>query len=140
MKYTWPSDEQWESFQKAFSPSEKVIMLNLLKFRESADYRNFPNETPCSGREAFARYETHVIPCIESYGGRFIFSENAKGSVIGPEGENWDKVILVEYPSAQALGEMVASEKYQSFVHHRAAATEDSRLIPTQAAGEHRAE
>ncbi|NQV22419.1 MAG: DUF1330 domain-containing protein [Rhodospirillales bacterium] len=69
---------------------------------------------------------------MESYGGRIVFSQNAKASVIGPDGENWDKVVLVEYANAQTLGEMLGSEKYQSIAHHRAAATEDSRLIPMQ--------
>lgn len=108
-------------------------MLNLLKFRATGDYSNFPDESACSGREAFNRYEKRVAPLIKSLGGRIVFSEGAKGTAIGSQGEQWDKIILVEYPSPQTLGEMLASEQYLSNGHHIAAAVENSRLIPTQA-------
>ena len=108
-------------------------MFNLLKFRAAADHSNSPNESACSGSEAFNRHEKHVAPLIESLGGRIVFFYDARGTVIGPQGEQWDRIILVEYPSPQTLGEMLVSEQYQSIGHHRVAAVEDSGLIPTQA-------
>ncbi|MFT4585741.1 MAG: hypothetical protein ACI8XZ_005516 [Gammaproteobacteria bacterium] len=78
MNYTQPTDKQFESFQNACNPSEKVVMLNLLKFRAAADYSNSPNESACSGREAFNRHEKHVAPLIESLGVDLYFSMTPK--------------------------------------------------------------
>lgn len=130
MTYTWPTDEQMSQFAGSSEKDKPVTMLNLLKFHPNANYSDHPDEAPCSGKEAFARYEALVVPCFESYGARMIYSGNALATVIGPKEEQWDRVILVEYPSIQHMVDMLGSERYQSFVHHRAAATLDSRLLP----------
>jgi uncharacterized protein (DUF1330 family) len=53
--------------------------------------------------------------------------------VIGPEGEQWDDVLLVQYPSRRAFLTMVGRADYQQAVVHRRAALADSRLIATAA-------
>jgi hypothetical protein len=53
---------------------------------------------------------------------------NVAATVIG--GEDWDRMILVEYPSKQAFLEMSGNADYPSEI--RANALLDSRLICTQ--------
>ena len=130
MGHLWPNNEQWEFIRNYPDQTAKVVMLNLLKFRPTADYSDHPDETPCSGEEAYQRYSALASPCVESVGGRLVYSGKSEAPVIGPVDEKWDKVLLVEYPSIAAFQEMGFSDEYRSVAYHRTAALEDSRLIP----------
>lgn len=130
MGYCWPSEEQWAYIQSQADTAGKVTMLNLLKFRESADYSGHPEQAPCSGHEAYERYKQHAVPLVAAVGGELIFSGTALATVIGPADRSWDEVVVAEYPSMKAFAEMAGSAAYQAIAYHRAAALEDSRLIP----------
>lgn len=130
MHYLRPNPAQIQSFRSGLDPETPVTMLNLLRYREIADYSEHPDEAPCSGAEAYARYSALAVPCVEAHGGRVRFSGQAKELVIGPETECWDAVILVDYPSVQAFIAMANSDRYQAIAYHRTAALEDSRLLP----------
>lgn len=133
MSNIWPSKEQFATLAAHTDEFETLTMLNLLRYRTEADYSANPNESPCSGKEAYARYAQQAGPLVKSYGGRFVFAGAAANTVIGPKDEQWDDVLLVEYPSVSAFMEMAGSEQYQAFAYHRAAALLDSRLVPIAA-------
>jgi len=124
-----PTDEQMQALGAQLESGGRVTMLNLLKYREAADYSGFPDETGCSGREAYRRYMKVVRPCLETVGARIVFSGPVNATVIGPADEVWDDMILVEYPTPQSLGEMRSSSEYQAIEHHRTAALANSRLF-----------
>ena len=130
MGHLWPNDEQWEFLRNYPDQSAKIVMLNLLKYRAMAYYSDHRDEIPCSGEEAYQRYAALALPCVESVGGRIVYSGKSGASVIGPVDEKWDEIIVVEYPSIAAFQEMAFSDEYRSVAYHRAAALEDSRLIP----------
>ena len=131
MGYLWPTEDQLNEITAAAVPGRTITMLNLLKFREHADYGDKSDaETPCSGKEAFNRYARGVVPIIERLGGNVMFTGNAQSAVIGPTSESWDRVLLVQYPELQTLLNMSSSDEYQAHSHHRSAALADSRLIP----------
>jgi hypothetical protein len=53
-----------------------VTMLSLLRFREEADYAEFPQlapPSPISGRDAYDRYIRHTIPFLNATGGSLEF-------------------------------------------------------------------
>ena len=130
-----PTTEQFAALkQRALAePDTPITMLNLLAYRDQADYGEREDEAPCSGREAYQRYVAAAVACVQAVGGETVFAGPAAASVIGPESESWDDVLLVRYPSAQALVDMLRSEDYQAIVHHRSAALRDSRLVPMRA-------
>lgn len=106
-----------------------VVMLNMLKFRETAEY---PEGGPqLSGREAYARYRKAASKLVAEVGGGPVWSGNAKAAIIAPDGEQWDEVFLVRYPSIEKFLQMISSQAYQDVVVHRSAALADSRLIAT---------
>ncbi|SFR42210.1 Uncharacterized conserved protein, DUF1330 family [Marinobacter daqiaonensis] len=107
---------------------QPVVMLNLLKFREQADYKERGGGV--SGRDAYREYGRGAIRCIQAVGGQLVWSGRPTGTLIGPEDEQWDEVLLVRYPSLDAFLKMIDSPEYKSIVHHRTAAIEDSRLMP----------
>src|ERR1700758_1857293 len=50
----------------------EIVMLNLLRFREVADYVASPElapEQPISGAEAYDRYIVHAMPYLAASGG-----------------------------------------------------------------------
>jgi hypothetical protein len=53
-----------------------VVMLNLLRFRESPDYSAFPELAPVeppSGREAYDRHVAPTMPFLTAAGGELLF-------------------------------------------------------------------
>lgn len=129
MNYIWPTESQNKQFAEQVSESGTVTMLNLLRYREQAQYKDTNEEVPCSGGEAYKRYAQRVFPILKSYNAKLIFAGAAMSTVIGPDAENWDDVLIVEYPSRHAFMEMTSSAEYLAVSHHREAALADSRLV-----------
>ncbi|MEA1903987.1 MAG: DUF1330 domain-containing protein [Actinomycetota bacterium] len=115
-----------------------VTMLNLLRFRDQADYRTYPElapPTPITGREAYDRYAEHTRPFLEEAGGRVAFLGKGGFYLIGPTGERWDMVMMVEYGNVAAFMGMAENQAYRAGLGHRSAALEDSRLLPIEPVG-----
>ncbi|QQE77231.1 DUF1330 domain-containing protein [Alicyclobacillus sp. SO9] len=110
-----------------------VIMLNLLRFREFADYSAHPelaSEVPITGAEAFNRYIEHTLPFLRKSGGDVMFLGKGGEFLIGPEDERWDLVMLIRQSSAQSFLAFSTHQDYLAGIGHRTAAIEDSRLLP----------
>jgi uncharacterized protein (DUF1330 family) len=103
-----------------------VVMLNLLRFKDRAD----GIDEGMSGAEAYARYSAATEPFLRAVGGTLRVVLQAQNTIIGPEGREWDLVLLVEYPSRAKFMEMAANPEYLKVHVHREAALADSRLIP----------
>jgi uncharacterized protein (DUF1330 family) len=82
-----------------------IAMLNLLKFR------------PDGGRERFGEYVAASAPCTERAGARLVYAGECGEMVIGDE--DWDLLVVVEYPTAGAFTSMIQSDEYQAVVHLR---------------------
>jgi uncharacterized protein (DUF1330 family) len=112
-----------------------VSMLNLIRFREVADYSDYPDlapEEPISGQQAYAIYSSHTLPLLAEAGGEVFFVGTAGPLLIGPEDAQWDRVLLLQYPYLAAFLSMAQSPGYAAGAGHRTAALEDSRLLPIQ--------
>jgi uncharacterized protein (DUF1330 family) len=120
-----PTKEQIEALVNS-ELETPVVMLNLLKF---ADRTAGNGDDAQSGRDSYARYGDRVRSMLEQVGGRVLWQGRADSVVIGGEGDDWDGVILVEYPSRAAFLEMTSSPKYQEVSKDRTAGLADSRLI-----------
>ena len=125
-----PTRESLKRFAEEFPADAAVSMLNLLRFRELAAYAD-SSVAACSGRKAYAQYSKLIEPILAQAGGKVLWLGNAFGSLIAPPGEEWDEILLVQYPSKQAFLGMIQSQAYQAIVHHRTAALADSRLLPS---------
>jgi hypothetical protein len=110
-----------------------IVMLNLLRFRDVADYAGHPElapETPISGAEAFDRYIRHTLPFLRESGGDLAFLGSGGPFLIGPEQQTWDLVMLVRQSSAASFLAFESHEGYRAGLGHRTAAIEDARLLP----------
>ncbi|MCC7000552.1 MAG: hypothetical protein IT357_00250 [Gemmatimonadaceae bacterium] len=111
-------------------------MLNLLRFRDVADYSATPDlapDTPISGAEAYALYIEHTIPHLRASGGDVEFIGEGGAFLIGPSDERWDMVLLVRHRSVQTFISFASNEAYLGGMGHRLAAISDSRLLPSVA-------
>jgi uncharacterized protein (DUF1330 family) len=120
-----PTDAQIEDFRRV-PDDAPIVMLNLLRFRDQADAPQGG-----TGKQAYARYSKAVLPLLLEVGGYPIWMGKARYPFIAPEGEAWDEVLLVYYPSRRAFLRMVESDAYQRAMPHRTAALADSRLVET---------
>jgi hypothetical protein len=121
----------WESGRDLFLRGivGDVVMLNLLRLRDIATPQLAPAE-PISGAEAFDRYVAHTLPYLEASGGSLLFLGAGGPFFIGPQGERWDRAMLVRQSSVQAFLAFASHEGYLAGVGHRLAAIADSRLLP----------
>ncbi|MDZ4827811.1 MAG: DUF1330 domain-containing protein [Actinomycetota bacterium] len=83
-------------------------MVNLVRFRErSLDDRG-------SGWDAYSRYSKADMPLLKKVGGTVLWAGHIEGAALGKlgEGERWDWVVLVLYPSRVAFLSMMTSPEY----------------------------
>src|SRR3954469_24191400 len=84
--------------------SAPVVMLNLMRFRQ----RSLDGDG--SGWDAYLRYSALTVPMIKARGGTLLWTGNARAVALGLEqGNNWDYVALVYYPSVAAFIDMMTS-------------------------------
>jgi uncharacterized protein (DUF1330 family) len=126
-------DPTREQFKAIFGlPLDRPVhMINLLRFREFAAYRDSDPDAgeKVSGREAYRRYGAEAAPHFGKVGGKQLWMGAPELMVIGPQDERWDLAFVAYYPSAQAFIDMLRNPDYQRATRHRTAAVADSRLI-----------
>jgi len=130
-----PSTEKLQKLVAEATDESPIVMINLLRYRNRAEYPQGSDETPCSGEEAYQRYGARVVPMVGEVGGKILWRGSVKHVVIGPAGEEWDEALLVHYPSRRAFLTMVSRPDYLRAAVHRSAALADSRLIATATVG-----
>lgn len=117
----------------ANAPQGEIVMLNLLKFRDVADYSATPElagDGAISGRDAFERYIAHTRPFLEASGGRLAFVGEGGEYLIGPEDQGWDLAMLVVQRSLESFVAFASDPAYLAGIGHRTAAVLDSRILP----------
>lgn len=110
-----------------------VVMLNLLRFREIADYAANPElapDAPISGREAYQKYMDFTLPFLKASGGDVLFIGDGGKYLIGPLEEEWHMAMLVQQSSVDDFVAFSSNQEYLAGIGHRTAALEDSRLLP----------
>lgn len=123
-----------KDFYVDFSAKGEVVMLNLLKFKSTADYSGFEQIQPkidLTGEEAFKLYSQNTSQALKNIGSEIMFFGKSNRFLIGPDFEKWDAILLVKHQSVQAFMQFAESEAYLNNVGHRTAALEDSRLLPS---------
>lgn len=128
--YVDPGRENWQAF-KDLPRDRPIHMLNLIKFRELAEY---PKDHPMHGKgltgaEAYAIYREGFQRVVAGDGAAMVWEAPIECVVTGPSGE-WDEAFVMGYPNSATFMAMVRNEEYiRDVVPHRTAAVADSRLI-----------
>lgn len=102
----------------ADNPSEApFVMLNLLKFKQQG------------GREAYLRYIKEAEPYVAGVGAKVIYFGKANEMLNGTE--QWDIVMLVQYPSRKAFLQMASDPGYLQVHAYREQALDRAVLYAT---------
>ena len=139
-KYINAHPDAGKAFYQNFHQKGKVVMLNLLKFKATADYSGLDNIKPdreLSGKEAYQLYIDLTLPFLEEAGSQLLFMGSSKHFLIGPQEEQWDAVLLVEHESVHRFMAFAQNKDYLAIAGHRTAALADSRLLPMNTQEDH---
>lgn len=131
-----PTPAQIKAFLGHAKSGEPVFMLNLLRFKERATYKDGED---ISGREAYNRYASAFAQMVKDSGvdAGATFGGAANALLIGNGGGDapWDAVAIFRYPSAQAMFDLVSSEAYRKIHKHRRAGLAGQLLISCDNSG-----
>ena len=110
------------------SDDQPFALINLLRYKEWAEYPPGTVTEKISGREAYERYAELSTPPVVKVGGVPMWRGDATLTFIGPPDEQWDEILIMQYPTVRAFRDMIADPEFQAIVIHRTAAVQDSRL------------
>lgn len=102
----------------ATDPDQPIVMLNLLRFVEG-------------GAERYAEYLAHFRPFAAKVGATVLYFGHGADPIVAEQGQGWDAVLLVSYPSRRAFSDMVRDPGYQEGTHLRTEALQEAVLQPT---------
>lgn len=131
-QYVNVTQEQGRKFFTSNIEGE-IVMLNLLRFKDTADFSSDPElkpVEPISGEKAYQIYMKHTTPFLQEAESELIFKGKAGAMLIGPEDEYWDLMLLVKHKSKEAFLEFANNKDYLKIAGYRTAALADSRLLP----------
>lgn len=104
-------------------PGGPVVMLNLLRFAEG-------------GRALYDEYGAAVARTfLPRVGGEVLYFGDGHPALVAEDGQAWDAVALVRYPSRAAFAQMVADPEYQQVTDLRTRALAEAVLQPTSPVG-----
>lgn len=130
--YIDPSPANFAAF-KALPRDEPIHMLNLLRYRDLAQYPEGHEHAAkgWSGRRAYEEYGKTSGPIFRRVGGQIVWRGAFQTMVTGPTPDDklWHDGFVAQYPNAAAFFEMIKDPDYQLAVVNRTAALVDSRLM-----------
>lgn len=118
---------------KVIPDGKPFYMLNLLRYKERAEYPEGTGLGPCSGREAYHRgYVGTFTKLTKGMPVEVAWFGSVMTGLVALPGERWDELAIVRYPSFAAFRSYVESKAYETeAVPHRIAALDDWRLLAT---------
>lgn len=102
----------------ADDPGGPVVMLNLLRFSEG-------------GRELYDEYARRAGTHLARVGGEVVYAGDGSTALVAEDGQAWDAVLIVRYPSRRAFCAMVADPDYQQITGLRTQALQEAVLQAT---------
>ncbi len=114
-----PTGRQLKQFLTE-DPGGPVVMLNLLRWRSE------------EGRRSYDRYAAELAETyLPRYGGEVLYAGSGSTALVAEEGQAWDALLVVRYPSREAFSRMVADPDYQQVTRLRTEALEEAVLQAT---------
>lgn len=125
-----PSNPEQVKAMMAPGPDGPIFMVNLLKFKEKAEYAD-GRKTDLTGREAYMIYGRAVSELLPKFEGRAVFAADVTHLSLGQVEELWDEVAIAMYPKRANLLAMSTSKEWQEISVHRTAGLKGQLNIET---------
>jgi uncharacterized protein (DUF1330 family) len=100
-------------------PDGPVMMVNYLKYVKEVDGK--------TGKALYKEYMNAVIPFFLESKADLVFKGKELMTLIGPDENYWDEILIVKYPSKDGFMKMISNPEYPANL--RAKALADSRLV-----------
>lgn len=125
-----------ETLRAHWPAGQPLWMVNLLRFRDKAQYTQGTEPKGSTGREAyFHGYVAGFAQVVAALGIEHVqpvWAGVVHGLAAGPSGEVWHASAIVEYPDFATFERITQSDAYTRLaLPYRRAALEDWRLIAT---------
>jgi hypothetical protein len=124
-RYGTPNLEYFASFFERDDPGGPMWALNLMKYRDVADYAD-GRETTLTGEEADDVY----LPLgpLEAVGAGIVFAGPVVHQLAG-DGTIWDRIGVVQYPTRMAIVEMNSRKDFEELHVHKDAGMEFTIVV-----------
>ena len=106
-----------------------IYMLNLMKYRDAADYGGMAGDAGVSGREADDRYAP--VDVLAAIGAKVCFTAEVLDA-----SDDWDRVAVVRYPTRRAFIEMQSRKDFQEKHVHKEAGMHHTIVMATLPVGD----
>jgi uncharacterized protein (DUF1330 family) len=114
-----PSEAQLAALSADTRPGP-VVMLNLVKFKDTPD-----------ARAEYQKYSKGFVPLLKKLGGTILWAGDVTGVAIGDDGrDDWDYAVLVQYPRRQDFVDTMTSPEYAAINGHREAGLAKHVILP----------
>jgi uncharacterized protein (DUF1330 family) len=110
------SSMELERFRKGDN-GRPFVLVQLLRFAEG-------------GRERYLQYSVQVQPLLRSLGAQLVYGGECVEPPLAGDGQAWDAVVLVRYPSRTAYVQLQTDPAYQAIAQLRRAALREAVLLP----------
>jgi uncharacterized protein (DUF1330 family) len=111
-----PSSTDLQRFRER-DDRKSFVMVQLLRFGEA-------------GRDRYLRYAGAAQPILTRIGAQVLYAGECTDPLLPAEGQSWDAIVLVRYPSRAAYVEMLADPAYQAIADLRREALREAALMP----------
>jgi hypothetical protein len=115
MAHAEVNTKYFESWMKRAEPGGPMWALNLMKYKERAEYAD-GRETTLTGFEADELYAPHEH--LAAVGARIILIAPVVHQLVGNDCR-WDRLAIAQYPTRMALLEMSADPDFQKSEEHK---------------------
>ena len=123
-----PTGDQLAAFAGA-DLTTPIVMLNLNRYRDRAQYEDPGPDDDLAGRAAYLRYGEVALRAMEEVGARILWLLPAEQLFAGCEHDRYDDALAVWYPNRAAFLAMLALDWYRDALVHRRAALEHATII-----------
>lgn len=127
----YPADAAQIDALREKGPDGPVFMVNLLKFKDRAEYED-GRATTLTGRDAYQIYGRAVSEILPKFGGRAVFAADVTFLSLGRVEELWDEVAIAAYPDRGSMVRMSFSPEWREASVHRTAGLKGQLNIETQ--------
>jgi uncharacterized protein (DUF1330 family) len=126
----YPADPAQIEALRETGPDGPVFMVNLLKFKDRAEYED-GRATTLTGREAYQIYGRAVTDILPMCGGKAVFVADVSFLSLGRAEELWDEIAIAAYPDRGAMVRMSFSPEWREAAVHRTAGLKGQLNIET---------
>jgi uncharacterized protein (DUF1330 family) len=111
-----PDDAQLQRFLEN-DDKRPFVMVQLLRLGED-------------GQNKYLRYSFAAQPIVRRFGAEVLYAGSCTEPLLAAQGQAWDGVVIVRYPSRAAYAQFHQSPEYRAIAHLRADALREVMLLP----------